>query len=82
MGTRLINPSPPKSWFSNWTRFRSLKLLDRLSHGEMPSDILRVAVPDAASYEHIHTDVLSCLPGVARIQSSFAIRAVIKPPDM
>ncbi|MDF2973759.1 MAG: Lrp/AsnC family transcriptional regulator [Microvirga sp.] len=33
-------------------------------------------------YERIHTDVLSCLPGVARIQSSFAIRAVIKPPDL
>jgi hypothetical protein len=48
----------------------------------MPSDILRVAVPDAASYARIHTDVLSCLPGVGRIQTSFAIRAVIKPPDM
>lgn len=44
--------------------------------------LLRVAVPDAASYERIHTDVLSRLPGVARIQSSFAIRAVIKPPDL
>jgi DNA-binding Lrp family transcriptional regulator len=44
--------------------------------------LLRVTVPDAASYERIHTDVLSRLPGVARIQSSFAIRAVIKPPDL
>ena len=44
--------------------------------------LLRVTVPDAAGYERIHTDVLSCLPGVARIQSSFAIRAVIKPPDL
>jgi DNA-binding Lrp family transcriptional regulator len=44
--------------------------------------LLRVSVPDAASYERIHTDVLSRLPGVARIQSSFAIRAVIKPPDL
>ena len=44
--------------------------------------LLRVAVPDAASYERIHTDVLSCLPGVARIQSSIAIRDVVKPPDM
>jgi hypothetical protein len=31
-------------------------------------NLLRVAVPDAASYERIHTDVLSCLPSVARIQ--------------
>ena len=61
---------------------KSLKLLDRLSHAKMPSDILRVAVPDAASYVRIHTDVLSCLPGVGHIQTSFAIRAVIKPPDM
>ena len=44
--------------------------------------LLRVTVPDAASYERIHTDVLSRLPGVARIQSSFAIRVVIKPPDL
>jgi DNA-binding Lrp family transcriptional regulator len=44
--------------------------------------LLGVSVPDAASYERIHTDVLSRLPGVARIQSSFAIRAVIKPPDL
>ena len=44
--------------------------------------LLRVTVPDAASYERIHTDVLSRLPGVARIQSSFAIRAVIKPLDL
>jgi DNA-binding Lrp family transcriptional regulator len=44
--------------------------------------LLRVTVPDAASYERIHTDILSRLPGVARIQSSFAIRAVIKPPDL
>lgn len=44
--------------------------------------LLRVAVPSAARYEPIHTDVLSCLPGVARILSSIAIRDVVKPPDM
>ncbi|MET0529745.1 MAG: Lrp/AsnC family transcriptional regulator [Microvirga sp.] len=44
--------------------------------------LLRVTVADAASYERIHKEVLSRLPGVARIQSSFAIRAVIKPPDL
>jgi DNA-binding Lrp family transcriptional regulator len=44
--------------------------------------LLRVTVPDAASYERIHTDVLSRLPGIAWIQSSFAIRAVIKPTDL
>ena len=29
-------------------------------------------------YERIHKEVLSRMPGVARIQSSFAIRAVIR----
>ena len=44
--------------------------------------LLRVTVPDTASYERIHKDVLSRLPGVSRIESSFAIRAVIRPPDI
>lgn len=36
--------------------------------------LLRVEVDNAAAFERVHTDVLSTLPGVARIQSSFAIR--------
>jgi DNA-binding Lrp family transcriptional regulator len=40
--------------------------------------LLRVEARDAADYERIHKDALSRMPGVARIQSSFAIRAVIR----
>jgi len=39
--------------------------------------LLRVEARDAADYERIHKEQLSRMPGVARIQSSFAIRAVI-----
>jgi DNA-binding Lrp family transcriptional regulator len=39
---------------------------------------LRVEARDAADYERIHKEQLSRMPGVARIQSSFAIRAVIR----
>lgn len=38
---------------------------------------LRVEVENAAEFERVHTDVLSTLPGVARIHSSFAIRNVM-----
>lgn len=40
--------------------------------------LLRVETRSAADYERIHTEVLSRLPGVSRIQSSFAIRTVVK----
>lgn len=40
--------------------------------------VLRVEARNAADYERIHTEVLSQLPGVARIQSNFAIRTVVK----
>lgn len=40
--------------------------------------LLRVEARDAADYERIHKDALSRMPGVARIQSSFAIRSVIR----
>jgi len=40
--------------------------------------VLRVETRNAADYERIHTEVLSQLPGVARIQSNFAIRTVVK----
>lgn len=43
----------------------------------MSDYLLRVEVRDAADYERIHKEQLSRLPGVARIQSSFAIRRVI-----
>ncbi|MDB5369041.1 MAG: lrp [Roseomonas sp.] len=40
--------------------------------------LLRVEAKDAADYERIHKDQLSRMPGVARIQSSFAIRTVVR----
>ena len=39
--------------------------------------LLRVEARDAADYERIHKEALSRMPGVARIQSSFAIRNVV-----
>lgn len=44
----------------------------------MSDYLLRVEVRDAADYERIHKEQLSRLPGVQRIQSSFAIRSVIR----
>ncbi|MBR0649408.1 Lrp/AsnC family transcriptional regulator [Roseomonas terrae] len=43
----------------------------------MSDYLLRVEARDAADYERIHKEQLSRLPGVARIQSSFAIRRVL-----
>jgi DNA-binding Lrp family transcriptional regulator len=40
---------------------------------------LRVSAESAAAYEAIHTEILSRLPGVARIHSSFAIRDALRP---
>ncbi|MDN3565371.1 Lrp/AsnC family transcriptional regulator [Paeniroseomonas aquatica] len=40
--------------------------------------LVRVEARDAADYERIHKEALSRMPGVARIQSSFAIRTVIR----
>jgi DNA-binding Lrp family transcriptional regulator len=40
--------------------------------------LLRVEARDAADYERIHKEALSRMPGVARIQSSFAIRTVTR----
>ncbi|MFC4169926.1 Lrp/AsnC family transcriptional regulator [Teichococcus aestuarii] len=39
---------------------------------------LRVEARDAADYERIHKEQLSRMPGVARIQSAFAIRTVVR----
>jgi DNA-binding Lrp family transcriptional regulator len=44
----------------------------------MSDYLLRVEARDAADYERIHKEALSRMPGVARIQSSFAIRGVIR----
>ena len=38
---------------------------------------MKIDVKDARDYERLHKDVLSQLPGIARIQSSFAIRTVV-----
>ena len=43
--------------------------------------LLRVEARDAADYERIHKETLSRMPGVSRIQSSFAIRTVIRGGD-
>ncbi|MDJ0278739.1 Lrp/AsnC family transcriptional regulator [Sphingomonas sp. 2R-10] len=40
---------------------------------------LRAAVESAAAYEALHTDILSRLPGVTRINSSFAMRNALMP---
>ncbi|MCF6321463.1 MAG: Lrp/AsnC family transcriptional regulator [Rhizobiaceae bacterium] len=39
--------------------------------------IVRVNAKDMTQFEHIHKNWLSVLPGVSRIQSSFAMREVI-----
>ena len=40
--------------------------------------LLRVVVSDMADFERIHKEELTRLPGVARVNSSFAIRRVLK----
>ena len=40
--------------------------------------ILKTSAASTAAYEVIHTEILSRLPGVARIQSSFAMRDVLQ----
>ncbi len=40
--------------------------------------LLRVVVADGDSYERIHKDVLSSLPGVRRLVSNFAIKQVAR----
>jgi len=39
--------------------------------------VLQASAPSMAAYEEIHTNILSRLPGVVRIQSSIAIRDVL-----
>ena len=40
--------------------------------------LLQVVAADTADFERIHKTILSRLPGVARIRSSFALREVSK----
>ena len=44
--------------------------------------LLRVIVADARDYERIHSQHLTRLPGVARVQSSFSLRTVIKRTEL
>lgn len=44
--------------------------------------MLRVIVEDARDYERIHSNYLTCLPGVDRVQSSFALRTVVKKTEV
>ncbi len=44
--------------------------------------LLRVIVADAADYERIHHEHLTCLPGVSRVRSSFALRPVTKKTQL
>ncbi|QDH68964.1 Lrp/AsnC family transcriptional regulator [Marilutibacter alkalisoli] len=40
--------------------------------------MVRVAYADAADFERIHTEILTQLPGVVRVQSTLALRTVKK----
>lgn len=40
--------------------------------------LVRVAYADAENFEHIHTEILTQLPGVVRLQSTLALRTVKK----
>ena len=44
--------------------------------------LLRVAVSDMADFERLHKDALTRLPGVARVNSSVAIRTVQKKTEL
>ena len=44
--------------------------------------LLRVVVADMADFERLHNDALTRLPGVARVNSSVAIRTVRKTTEL
>jgi DNA-binding Lrp family transcriptional regulator len=44
--------------------------------------LLRVAVCDPTDFERLHSQHLTRLPGVARVQSSFALRTVRKSSEL
>ena len=49
--------------------------------GEMDY-LLRVVVSDPSDFERLHSQHLTRLPGVARVQSSFALRTVRKSDEL
>ncbi len=44
--------------------------------------LVRVVVADTADFERVHSRQLTCLPHVARVHSSFALRAVQKSREL
>ena len=44
--------------------------------------LLRVVVSDMADFERLHREALTRLPGVARVNSSVAIRTVLKKTEL
>ena len=44
--------------------------------------LLRVVVRDLEDFERIHRESITSLPGVSRVQSSFALRAVKKEASL
>ncbi len=44
--------------------------------------LIRVLVRDANDYERVHREILSALPGVARLHSSFTIRRVFSRTEV
>jgi len=44
--------------------------------------LVRVVVRDTSDYERLHTKYLTRLPGVVRVQSSFALRTVTKKTEI
>ena len=44
--------------------------------------LLRVVVSDMADFERLHNEALTRLPGVARVNSSVAIRTVTKTTEL
>jgi DNA-binding Lrp family transcriptional regulator len=44
--------------------------------------LLRIAYRDLADFERIHTDILTQLPGVTRVQSTLALRTVKKTTQL
>ena len=63
---------------------RGLRFTFRIAYrddrqGSVAADyMVRVVYADAADFERIHTDVLTQLPGVVRVQSTLALRTVKK----
>ncbi len=44
--------------------------------------LLRLVIPDMADFERLHNEALTRLPGVARVNSSVAIRTVRKTTEL